>query len=100
MPRSSHHKKASSFNLRIDHALKTAFTQATEAEDKPAAQVIRDLMWAYVRRRERQTFEREARHQSLQAAIRARDPRTDEYAVMRELEADLADETFWNDDLP
>jgi len=98
MPRISQHKKESSFNLRIDPKLKTAFTQATEAEDKPAAQVIRDLMWAYVRRRERENFERDAHRQSREAAIRARDSRTDEYAVMRELEAGLADETFWKDD--
>ena len=36
MPRVSQHPKADSFNFRIDPALKAAFTQATEAEDKPA----------------------------------------------------------------
>ena len=61
MPRVSQHPKADSFNFRIDPALKAAFTQATEAEDKPAAQVLRDFMRAYVERRNRKAFEAEAR---------------------------------------
>jgi hypothetical protein len=43
MPRTSQRPKESSFNFRIDPALKAAFSQATEAEDKPAAQVLRDF---------------------------------------------------------
>ena len=95
MPRTSQHPKETSFNLRIDPALKAAFTKATEAEDKPAAQVVRDFMRAYVRQRERRAFEAEARRHSREAAVRARDPSSDEYAVMREIEAELADESFW-----
>ena len=87
MPRTSQHPKDTSFNLRIDAALKTAFTAATGAEDKPAAQVLRDFMRAYVKQRDRRTFEAEARRQLLEAAATARDPNSDEYAVMREIEA-------------
>jgi len=94
MPRASQHPKETSFNLRIDHALKVAFTAATEAEDKPAAQVVRDFMRAYVRQQERRTFEAEARRQSLLIAERARDPESDEAAVMRELEALLDQDSF------
>ena len=95
MPRTSQHRKETSFNLRIDPALKAAFTAATEADDKPAAQVVRDFMRSYVKQRERQAFEAEARRQSLLIAQAARDPNSDEAQVMREIEAELADPAFW-----
>jgi len=97
MPRTSQHPKETSFNLRLDPALKTAFTAAAEAEDKPAAQVVREFMRAYVKQRERRIFEAEARRQSLLIAERARDPHSDEAQVMREIEAELADSSFWTD---
>jgi hypothetical protein len=87
MPRTSQHPKDTSFNLRIDPALKAAFTAATEAVDKPAAQVLRDFMRAYVKRRERRAFEAEARRQSRQLAAEARDPTSSEAEEMRWLEA-------------
>jgi hypothetical protein len=95
MPRTTQHPKETSFNMRIDPKLKEAFTRATAAEDKPAAQVVRTFMRAYVRQRERRAFEAEARRQSLLIARRAQDPDSDEAQVMREIEADLADEHFW-----
>ncbi|MGH7104211.1 MAG: hypothetical protein ACREFJ_17655 [Acetobacteraceae bacterium] len=97
MPRTSQHTKETSFNFRLEPALKTAFTKATEAEDKPAAQVLRDFMRAYVKHRERRAFEVDARRQSLEAAERARDPGSDEYAIMREIEGQLEDESFWRE---
>ncbi len=97
MPRTTRHPKESSFNLRIDPILKAAFTAATEAEDKPAAQVVRDFMRAYVRQRERRAFEAEARRQSLLIAGAARDPNSDEAAVMREIDAELEDTGSRND---
>lgn len=97
MPRVSQHPKADSFNFRIDPALKTAFTQATEAEDRPAAQVLRDFMRAYVERRNRRAFEAEARRQSREAAARARDPQSDEAQSLREMES-LLDEDHFADD--
>jgi predicted HicB family RNase H-like nuclease len=51
MPRTSQQLKETSFNLRIDPILKAAFTAAAEAEDKPAAQVVRDFMRAMSGRR-------------------------------------------------
>lgn len=86
MPRTSQHLKESSFNLRIDSALKAAFSAATEAEDKPAAQVLRDFMRAYVKRRERRVFESEARRQSVIITERAGDPDSDEVEIMRWIE--------------
>jgi len=87
MPRASQRSKADSFNFRIDPALKTAFTQATEAEDKPAAQVLREFMRAYVERRKRKAFEAAARRQSRGAAALALDPQSDEAISLRELDA-------------
>jgi hypothetical protein len=87
MPRTSQHPKETSFNLRLDPALKAAFTAATEAADKPAAQVIRDFMRAYVKRRDRRLFEAEARRQSGLLAAAARDPNSAEAEEMRWLEA-------------
>jgi hypothetical protein len=46
MPRTTQHPKETSFNLRIAPHLKAAFTAATEADDKPAAQVLREFMRA------------------------------------------------------
>lgn len=98
MPRVSQHPKETSFNMRLDAKLKAAFTKAAEAEDKPAAQVVRTFMRAYVQRSKRRAIEASARKHSLEAAARARDPLSDEYAVMREIETELADESFWTDD--
>lgn len=94
MPRTSQHPKETSFNLRLDPALKAAFTAATEAEDKPAAQVLRDFMRTYVRRREQRRWEDEARRQSLEAAARTGDHDSDEYIVMRETEAEFDRDDF------
>ena len=94
MPRTTQHPKESSFNFRIDAALKAAFSQATEAEDKPAAQVLRDFMQAYVARRERVAFLAEAHRQSLEAAKRASDPRSDDAVSLREFEALLNEDDF------
>jgi len=77
--------------------LKAAFTAAAEAEDKPAAQILRDFMRAYVKQRARRAFEAEARRQSLLIAAAARDPASDDAAVMREINAELEDDSFWND---
>lgn len=97
MPRARQHLKADTFNFRVDPALKAAFTQATQAEDKSAAQVLRDFMRAYVKRRQRKTFEVEAQRQSREAAARARDPQSDEARSLRELEA-LFDEDHFADE--
>ena len=51
-------------------------------------------MRAYVKQRERRVFEAEAHRQSLAIAERAKDPNSVEYAVMREIEADLDRDYF------
>ncbi len=94
MPRSGQHLKESSFNFRIDPALKVAFTQATAAVDKPAAQVLRDFMRAYVKQRERRSFQAEARRQSLMAAKHRRDSHGDDAVSLKEFEAALDNDPF------
>jgi hypothetical protein len=83
-----------SFNFRVDPALKAAFTAATAAEDKPAGQVLRDFMRAYVERRREREFVAEARRQSRIIAGRAADPTSDEAEVMRWI-ADVSDDSGW-----
>jgi hypothetical protein len=94
LPSNSHNRKEETFNFRIDPALKAAFSAATKADDKPAAQVLRDFMRAYMRRKQRRTFETEARRQSLAIAERSRDPNSDDHASLLELEALFAADPF------
>lgn len=51
-------------NLRVDAALKSEFVAAVEAEDRPAAEVLRMLMRRYVEEARRRRFAAEARRQS------------------------------------
>ncbi len=46
MPRTSTRPKVESFNFRVDSELKAAFTATTAKEDRPAGQVLRDLIRA------------------------------------------------------
>jgi hypothetical protein len=94
MPRLSQHPKEESFNFRVDTNLKADFQRATEAEDKPAAQVLRDFMRAYVERQRERAFAVEARRQSRVLAERAADPGSDEAEVMRWME-DVSDTDGW-----
>ena len=87
-------RKEESFNLRLDPTLKAAFQAAVEAEDKPAAQVLRDFMRAYVARREARARAAEAQRQSRLIARSALDPNSDEAAVARWME-DVADGAGW-----
>jgi hypothetical protein len=95
MPRASQHPKDESFNFRVDPKLKADFQSATEAEDKPAAQVLRDFMRAYVDRRRQRTFATEAQRQSRLIATRAADPESDEAEVMRWIE-NVASTDSWS----
>ncbi len=61
-------RKADTLNLRVDPALKAEFVAATEAENKPVAEVLRDLMRSYVKRVRRKKFAAEARRQSQRVA--------------------------------
>ena len=94
MPRLTNHPKEESFNLRIDPNLKAEFQAATEAEDKPAAQVLRDFMRVYVVRQRERALAAEARRQSRLIAAGAADPAGDEAEVMAWIE-DVTDTAGW-----
>jgi hypothetical protein len=82
-------RKVETVTFRIDSALKTAFAQIAAEESKPVGELLRELVRDRVERKARREFEAEARRQSLEAAAAAQDPRGDEAAVLRELEAEL-----------
>ncbi len=86
--------KVDSFNFRVDPAWKAAFTAATAAEDKPAGQVLRDFMRAYVERRRDRALAAQARQHARQLAERAADPASDEAEVMRWID-NVADTEGW-----
>ena len=44
------------FNLRVDAALKAEFAAVVDAEDRPAAEVIRTLMRRYIEEARRRRF--------------------------------------------
>jgi len=94
MPRTSARPKVESFNFRVDPELKAAFTAATAKEDRPAGQVLRDFMRAYVQRQRDRATAAEARRHSRLLAERAADPGSDEAAVMRWIE-DVSDTEGW-----
>lgn len=48
MARTTGHPKEESFNFRVPATLKAAFQKAVAMEDRPAGQVIRDLMREYI----------------------------------------------------
>ncbi len=85
MPRIS----AETVTFRIDPALKAALAALAEEESKPLGALLRELVRERLAQKRRREFEAEARRQSLEAAAAARDPDSDEAAVMGELEAHL-----------
>lgn len=78
MPLTSNRSQESTLNLRIDGALKAEFVAAVEAEQRPAAEVLRALMRGYVEQARKRRFASEARRQSELIAASE-----DEVEVMR-----------------
>ena len=78
MPNATARSKESTLNLRIDAALKQEFVAEVEAEDRPAAEVLRALMRGYVAEARKRRFAAEARRQSQLIAASE-----DEAEVMR-----------------
>ena len=91
MPKTALPNKAGTLTFRIEPALKAALARIAEQEAKPVGEVLRELVRARVERRRRRAFEAEARRQSLEAAAAARNPNSDEAAMLRWLDASLAD---------
>lgn len=78
MPHAIARPKESTLNLRMDAALKQEFVAEVEAEDRPAAEVLRTLIRGYVAEARKRRFAAEARRQSQLIAASE-----DEAEVMR-----------------
>ena len=65
--------KGALLNLRLDPELKEQFAQSARAANKPLAEVLRELMRAYVKVAQEREFAREARLQSQKIAASADD---------------------------
>jgi hypothetical protein len=92
MARTSVEPNADIITFRIPPALKAAFAEIAEQEAKPVGELLRELIRERIKQKERREFEAEARRQCLEINAAARDPNSDEAAVMRELDA-LFDES-------
>jgi antitoxin component of RelBE/YafQ-DinJ toxin-antitoxin module len=78
VPQAIASSRESTLNLRIDSALKAEFAAEVEAQNRPAADVIRALMRGYVDQARMSRFAAEARRQSQLIAASE-----DEAEVMR-----------------
>ena len=78
MPQTIARPRESTLNLRVDTALKMEFASAVEAENRPAAEVLRGLMRSYVADARKRRFAAEARRQSELISVSE-----DEAEVMR-----------------
>ncbi len=91
MARTTPAPKIETLTFRIEPALKAALARIAGEERKPIGELLRELVRERVERKRRRAFEAEARRQSRDAAAAAGRPGSDEAAVMRELDADLAE---------
>jgi hypothetical protein len=90
MPRTSSHPKEENFNFRVSADLKAAFRAAAEAADRPAAQVIRDFMRAYVEEHQKPEPDYDAWFRAqVQAAIDDPRPSIPHDRVMADVKARL-----------
>jgi hypothetical protein len=94
MPRTSKAPKNETFTFRLGPDLKAALTQAAADEHKQPGELMRDLLEAHIARKQRRAFEDEARRQCLAINARARNPDSDEAAVMRALGEHLDADDF------
>jgi hypothetical protein len=83
--------KVEMVTVRLDPALKADFAELARRESKAMGELLRELIRDHVARTKRQEFEAEAHRQSLEAAAAARDPKSDEARVMRELDLELGE---------
>lgn len=89
MVRATTETKIEMVTVRLDPTLKAELAEVAKQESKAVGELLRELIRERVARKKRQDFEAEAHRQSLEAAAAARDPKSDEAQVMRELEAEL-----------
>jgi hypothetical protein len=85
MPTTANGSIADTITIRVERKLKDQFITAAKTENRPASEVLRDLMLAYVEDRERVRFEAEAHRESKLIA-----------AAFDEKEVDLFFEQTWS----
>ena len=85
--------KADTLTFRIEPALKTAFARIAGEEHKPVGGLLRELVRERVEHRRRRAFGSDARRQSQEAAAARHDADSDEAAMLRWLDANLAELT-------
>lgn len=81
--------KGDTVTFRIDPGLKAELVNVAGRHHQSLGELLRNLARDRVAAEHRRAFEAEARRQSLEAAAASSDQRSDEHAVMRELESDL-----------
>ncbi|MFC0269480.1 hypothetical protein [Kushneria aurantia] len=81
--------KGDTVTFRIDPGLKAELADIADRHHQSLGELLRNLARDRIAEEHRRAFEAEARRQSLEAAAAARDPQSDEHAVMRDLESDL-----------
>ncbi|MGH9382503.1 MAG: ribbon-helix-helix protein, CopG family [Thermoanaerobaculia bacterium] len=86
MPRTTAPAKPHVVTFRIDPRMKADLEELAERESRPVGEVLRELVREHVDRQRRREFEAEAHRQSLELAAAARDPDSDEAAMLRQLD--------------
>jgi len=72
------------FTFRVDEALKSAFTDAAKAHDRPGSQLLRDFMREYVEKAEYDAWFRE----EVEQALREADDPNSEWVPNEQVEAE------------
>jgi hypothetical protein len=85
MPRSSNRLNEGYFKFRIPAALKAEFKAATEADNRPAAEVIREFMRSYVERHKPEPGYDEWFRREIQESLDDDSPGIPHEEVMREM---------------
>ncbi|HEV2300142.1 MAG TPA: ribbon-helix-helix protein, CopG family [Stellaceae bacterium] len=75
--------------FRLGQDLKAALAEIADAEKKPVGALLREMIRERLERKRQREFEIEARRQSLLLAEAARDPDSDDAAVLRALDANF-----------
>lgn len=94
MPSLANRPKGDSFTFRLAPGMKATLTEATVAENKRPAELIRSLLEAHLARGRRLAFEEEARRHYRLLNDGGQHREDDEGAVMRELGEHLDADDF------
>jgi hypothetical protein len=74
------------FTFRLERDLKSAFLKLAESQDKPAGEILRELIGELVKTKQHSDFVKEARRQSKIIAASASNSSSDEAEVLSQLD--------------